>query len=274
MRALQLTKGSESRINEHTANLSRQFTGGRKECVHYEFPASVNREARSADPRSPYRAGDFLERLSKAAMEDFESLAQYRSCPSRTVLFREDELPTGTLVLIEGRVKLSMNSADGRRLIVGTACPGEILGLTSAISGCQYEITGEAFYRCEVALLSRQSFLDFLFRHPAAFQNMARELSLDKKRTSEQVRTLGLALTSQAKLARLLLDWCANKNSGPVAYIQCPFSHVEIGQHIGLSRETVTRCLTDFKNQGLVKQRGSTFIVPNLRSLANYAGQS
>ena len=118
-------------------------------------------------------------------MEDFESIAQHRSCPRRTILFREDELPTGTLILIEGRVKLSMNSADGRRLIVGIACPGEILGLTSAISGCHYEITCEAFYTCEVAMLPRQSFLNFLFRHPAAFQDMARELSLDKKRSSE-----------------------------------------------------------------------------------------
>ena len=87
--------------------------------------------------------------------------------------------------MLEGKVKLSMIPPRRRRLIVGIACPGEILGLTSAISGCHYEITCEAFYTCEVAMLPRQSFLNFRFVTLPAFQDMARELSLDKKRSSE-----------------------------------------------------------------------------------------
>jgi CRP-like cAMP-binding protein len=274
MRKLQFAEGTENGANGHTANLPRQFTDSGKDCA-YEFPSPLDREERSVDVRSSYHAGDFLKRLSKAAMEEFESLAQHRSCPAGTELVREHELPTGTLFLVQGRVKLSMNSEDGRRLIVGIARSGEILCPTSAVLGCHYEITGEALYCCEVATVPRQSFLEFLFRQPAAFQSMACELSLDKKRSSEQLRILGLALTSHAKLARLLLDWCAKeRNSGAVAYIQCPFSHGEIGQHIGVSRETVTRCLINFKNLGLVEQRGSMLIVRDVRSLENYAAES
>ena len=103
-------------------------------------------------------------------------------------------------------MRLSINSIKGKRLIVGIAVPGEILGVTSAISGCPYEITAEALYPCTLASMPRQSFLDFLLRYPAAFQNVARELCLDSTRIREQLRTVGLALSAPAKLARLLMD--------------------------------------------------------------------
>ena len=113
------------------------------------------------------------------------------------------------MFLLEGRVKLSINSIDGRRLILGIAGPGEILGITSAISGCPYEITAEARFPCRIAALNRQSFLDFLLRYPLACQNVARQLSLQYKRACEQLRIVGLTSPAPAKLARLLLDWCA-----------------------------------------------------------------
>ena len=55
--------------------------------------------------------------------------------------------------------------------------------------------------------------------------------------------------------------------------IHCSHTHEEIGEYIGVSRETITRNLTDFRNLDLVEQHGSTFFVPNLRALEIYAGQ-
>jgi CRP/FNR family transcriptional regulator len=49
-------------------------------------------------------------------------------------------------------------------------------------------------------------------------------------------------------------------------------THEEIGECIGASRETVTRTLTDLKNQGLIRLNGSTLIVPSCMALAVYAG--
>ncbi len=46
--------------------------------------------------------------------------------------------------------------------------------------------------------------------------------------------------------------------------LHCSLTHEEIGEHIGASREMVSRALTDLKNQGLVEQHGAILIVPNL----------
>jgi len=49
-------------------------------------------------------------------------------------------------------------------------------------------------------------------------------------------------------------------------------THEEIGECIGASRETVTRALTDMKNQGLIRLNGPTMIIPSRTGLAVYAG--
>ena len=116
--------------------------------------------------------------------------------------------------------------------------------------------------------LQRQDFLDFLMRYPMASQNVMRELGVDYNRTAQRLRTLGLVLTAPSKLARLFLEWCKEGvQTKRGVRIQCSLIHGEIGEHIGASRETISRIMKDFKSHGLVEQRGSILIVPNLEAL-------
>src|ERR1019366_6338141 len=106
-----------------------------------------------------------------------------------------------------------------------------------------------------------QLFLDFVGRYPTASRNAARELSLDYNRATEQLRTLGLTLSAPAKLIRLILDWCAKGEQTPDGIrIQCSLTHGEIGEHLGVSRETVSRSLMNLKSEGVIEQRGSTLM--------------
>ena len=62
----------------------------------------------------------------------------------------------------------------------------------------------------------------------------------------------------------LLVQWCAKgQRVGPGVRIHCSHTHEEIGEYIGVSRETITRNLTDFRNLDLVEQHGSQ--VPAMR---------
>jgi CRP/FNR family transcriptional regulator len=213
--------------------------------------------------------------MSDEGLIDFISLSERSLCPGAALILREGQKPASIVFLLEGKAKLSLNSIDGRRLIIGFASPGEILGLTSAVSGYPYEITAEAHFQCMISSLPRQSFLDFMLRSPVASQNVARQLSLENRRTLAQLRTLGLMSTATAKLAKLLLDWCAEgARTQRGTRIQCSFTHGEIGELIGTCRETITRSLNDFKRRGLVVQRGTAYLVPDCIALAVYAGIS
>jgi CRP/FNR family transcriptional regulator len=207
-------------------------------------------------------------------MLEFESLAEPFWCEKNTVLLTEGEKPGRALFLLQGRAKLSMNSIEGRRLILGVAAPGDILGLAAVVSGLPYEITAEARFPCRIASFPRRSFLDFLCSYPVAWQNVGCQMGFDHNRACEQLRLLGFQLTAPTKLALLLLEWCGEgQRKERSARIHCPLTHGEIGQYIGLGRETVSRILTDFKNRELVEQRGTTLVISSLRALEIYAGQ-
>jgi CRP/FNR family transcriptional regulator len=226
------------------------------------------------DPRwLPCESGEFFRALSPQATSEFASLAAPFRRHENTVLFTEEQEPRAVLFLLEGRVKLSMNSAAGRRLILGIVGTGDILGLTSAVSGYPYDITAETQSPCILASVQRQAFLDFLLTYPLACRNVARQLSIEYNRAYTQLRTLGLALTATARLARLLLEWCGEgrQTERGIRFL-CPLTHEEIAEHIGVSRETVSRSLHEFKTRKLLEQRGSALFVPNLHALEVYAG--
>ena len=255
-------------------NGARNVNGG---SIH-EFPSRfASREGWMGEgwslTRLLYCKGEFCRDMSDDGLFDLVSISKRFFCPGSVLILEEGQKPASVLLLLEGRAKLSLNSIDGRRLIIGFASPGEILGLTSAVSGLPYEVTAEAQFPCTISSLPRQSFLDFLLRSPIACQNVTRQLSLDYKRTLGQLRTLGLTSSAPAKLARLLLDWCAESSRTlRGAQIQCSFTHGEIGELIGTSRETISRCMNDFKRRGLVAQRGTSLLVPDCAALAVYAG--
>ncbi len=225
------------------------------------------------DASTAWRAGEIYKDLSPRVMSELESLAVPFCCESAKVLFMEEQEPRSLLFLLEGRVKLTMSSSGGKRLMLGIAAPGDVLGLAAVVTGCPYEITAVAQFPCRIRVLPRKSFLDLLLRNPVAWQNSARLLSVEYKRRCEQLRILGLALTASMKLAMLLLQWCAEGQRAELGVrLHCPLTHEEIGEYIGLSRETVTRSLINFKNLNLVRQHGSVFFIPSLRALEIYVG--
>jgi len=227
------------------------------------------------DAQAVLRTGEFCKCLPPKAILELESLAAPHWCEENTVLLTEGGKPSKALFLLDGRVKLSMNSADGRRLILGVAAPGDILGLSAVVSGLPYEITAEARFPCRITSLPRQSFLDFLCRYPVAWQNVGCRMGLEHKQTCEQLRLLGFQLPAPTKLALLLLEWCGeSQRQDRSARIHCSLTHGEIGQYIGLGRETVSRILADFRHRKLVEKRGTTLFISSLRALEIYAGQN
>lgn len=221
----------------------------------------------------PVGRGNFSERLSWEEHLEFESLRTFSEYPPETTLFVEQQVPDSVLFLLTGQVKLSLNSRAGKRVILGVACPGETLGLASAFSRSPYDITAETVAPCRIASIAGEDFLGFLTRHPSVYVNVVRELCLECTRACRQVRRLGLTVTASAKLVRFLLDQCAvAPQTERGTRLFCALTHTEIGECIGISRETVTRLLSDFRSRELLESRGSTLIISDRRALEAYAG--
>jgi CRP/FNR family transcriptional regulator, cyclic AMP receptor protein len=217
--------------------------------------------------------GEFFKALPADALADFEGLLAPTAYPAGMVIFSETQPCSGVYVVLDGEVKLSINSADGHRLSFCIAKAGEVLGLSAAISGGAYEMTADVLYPAKIAHISRPVYLEFLSRYPAAYQVVAREMARTYSTACEQLRMVGLSTSVPERLARLLLVWSNDPDREPERPARCRLSltHEQIGEFIGTSRETVTRTLTSFKNRRLVAQHGSMLTIPSRLALESYA---
>jgi CRP/FNR family transcriptional regulator len=215
---------------------------------------------------------DVFDKLSREAAEDLASMIHPSSYSAKMVLFSENEPSRHVFMVIDGEVKLSMNSSDGKRLILRIAKKGEVVGLASAFTGHPYEMTAETLYPCVLACIERREYIGFLMRHPEAYHSLTEELGRQLTMACEQLRTVALSSSAPEKLARLLLDWSKDGQTTESGS-RCRFSltHEEVGEFIGTSRETVTRTLKVFKSLRLVTFHGSTLSIPNRTALESYA---
>jgi CRP/FNR family cyclic AMP-dependent transcriptional regulator len=213
--------------------------------------------------------------LPASALQTFESIKYATAYPQGAVLFVEGQMPRGIFVLCKGSVKLSINSPNGRTMIVKLAEPGEILGLSATISGKPYEVTAETIDPCQVNFVKRDDFLRFLKDDVEACFKVAEQLSDKYHNACQEVRTLGLSHSASEKLANLLLEWsCKNGESAKAEpRLKLRLTHEEIAQMIGTSRETVTRLFAEMKRRQIVQSKGSTLLIRNtaaLREIANH----
>jgi CRP/FNR family transcriptional regulator, cyclic AMP receptor protein len=233
--------------------------------------SSQVQEAMGGCPDCSQRSGGFLSEASIATRRAFEAIKSTNSYRQGAFLFSEGEMPRGVFVLCQGRAKLSLTSSDGKVIIMGFAEPGEALGLNAAVLGTPYEMTVELLEGGHVHFARRDDFVRFLREHADACVGVAAALANSYHGACEQLRTLGLSGTVRQKLSRLLVEW---SNGGEPTRqgirVKLPFTHEEIAQSIGSSRETVTRTLAELKHRQFTALNGSTLVIQNRAALGSF----
>jgi CRP/FNR family transcriptional regulator, cyclic AMP receptor protein len=212
----------------------------------------------------PVRKDGFFCHLSGSALQMFNSAKFTSSYPAEALLFLEGQHSRGVYVLCRGRVKLTMNSADGKTLIVRICEPGEVLGLNATLSGDPYESTAQALESCQVNFVRREDFLKLMQSHAEASLAAMKQLNNGYRQACQEIRYLGLYRSATEKVAQFLLETSVNAqqtNQGKRFHLG--LTHEEISQIVGISRETVTRTMTEFKDKMLIVTKGSTVVIRN-----------
>ena len=215
---------------------------------------------------------NFFCDVSAPALSAFERVKFTSSYPSGAVLFVEGQGPRGVFMVCKGTLKLTMASAEGKTVLVRIAEAGELLGLHSTISGEPYELTAEALEPCQINFVRRHDFLMLLREHPEVYAMAALQLTTQYRGACHQIRYLGLAQNATEKLARFLME-SANKGESTTQGIRVNLrlTHEEIAQVIGVSRETVTRSLSELRNKSVISTKGPHLWIRNKSALVAMA---
>ncbi len=209
--------------------------------------------------------------LSASALKSLDSFTSPVNYPKGTVLFEEGQTVRGIFVVSSGQVKLSICSRGGKVIILKISQAGELLGLHSTLSGKPYEVTAEVTERAQVTFISRSLFTGFLQMNGEFFMRITQLLIDSHYVKHELIQSLVLSRNAAEKLSRLLLRWSASHGRGQDRF-QIGLTQEEIAEMIGVTRETVTRLLSEFKNRQFLAVKGATVTIRNRAGLENLAG--
>ena len=212
-------------------------------------------------------------RLPDVERERFETIKVTKFYPKGTMLYVEGQSSNGVFMLCQGRVKLSTCSQDGKVIIIAIAEPGDMLGLSAVVNGVDYETTAEVLDLCQVNYIKTSQLLPFLHDNPEACLNAARQLGRNYQAAYNQICSLGLSDSVAEKLAKLFLTWSGNGTGGNGrVQLKNFFTHEEIAEMIGTSRETVTRALKYFREHDLITLKGSDLVIHDRQRLKAVIG--
>ncbi len=142
-------------------------------------------------------------------------------------------------------------------MILRIADPGYVLGLSAILSEGVHEVTVEALEPCQVKVINRRPLLEMLQKYGEASVGAARALASECSNGFDEVRRIALPGTPAGRVARLLLDWTADKATPSSAKsVALPLTHEELASMTATSRETVTRTLSRFRRDNLITLKG------------------
>lgn len=214
--------------------------------------------------------------LAGESLALLDKLSYAVTYPQRVVLFSQEQPCRGVFILCSGKAKVSATSRVGKPLMIRVAEAGEVLGLSAAISGVNYDVTAETLATSLVRFVKREDFINFLQNSSQSVQKVMAALGREYEQALESLRSLALLDTASARVAQLLLKICSNGGNGKSGHgheLSAKFllTQEQIAQMTATTRETVTRLLTQLRRERVISIRGSDLIIRNRRALEKLA---
>lgn len=191
-----------------------------------------------------------------------------------TVLFAEGEQARGVYVLRTGRATVSISSSEGRVVILRLVQAGEVLGLNAVLSNSTYDATVKTLEPSRVNFIPRVELMELLESSDTGAISVINLLSRELTQLTDRARSLLLPQTARGKLAQLLLQFSKEPQGNDRSrVIDKVFTHEEVAQMIGSSRETVTRLLASLSRQEIIRITSDSIFIRDRATLEEMARQ-
>lgn len=199
-----------------------------------------------------------LEQLATGSGKGIEELKnliagrKVRQIKKKQVLYYDGDQPQGLYLVLEGSIKTLKLAEDGRELMTGLFKHDDYLGINALLLDENFTETAEAIEDSAVCMLPREMIVNLINRYPDVSHQFIRILSNNIREKEEQL--LELAYNSVRKrLAQVLIRLSKNL-ADPTDF---KILRDELAAMAGMATETVSRTLTDFKEEGLIEKKGS-----------------
>jgi CRP/FNR family transcriptional regulator, cyclic AMP receptor protein len=177
------------------------------------------------------------------------------------------------IVVVEGRVKVTLDTAEGQEVVLAVDGRGDLIGTFEAIDpeiGAR-AASAVALEPAACRTLTGAQFRDYLAAHPAAAVVLVRWM-IRRLHAADRRRIDGTTLDTPHRLARYLLDLAGRDGADQGGVdIDIPLPQGELASLIGVSRNSIVRALGALRSRRLIGTRRHTITITDLDALRRYA---
>ncbi|MES2062421.1 MAG: response regulator [Bacteroidota bacterium] len=186
-----------------------------------------------------------------------------RQFKKNQVVYYDGDKGNGLYIILSGRIKTMKLAEDGRELMTGIYTTDDYLGVNAMLANEPYADTATALEDSQLCLIPKEQLDELINQYPDVAREFISILANDVRDKEEQL--LHLAYNSVRKrMAESLLR--LNKQNG--THEGFKISREDLAAMTGMATETVSRTLTDFKDEGLIEKKGSLITLLDEKRIA------
>lgn len=184
------------------------------------------------------------------------------------LIFAEGDPCTGMYVVERGYIRIFKSSPGGREQVLSIDGPGTSVAELPVFDGGTYPASGSAVDEVSALLVRKQDFHALCLQHPEVALKVLKVVGARLRRLVGIIEELSFT-TVRRRLASYLFRLAQRDGARTAAGIEVtlPASNQELAAQIGTVRELVSRNLSRFQQEGLLKVDGRMVVVRDLQAL-------
>ena len=177
-------------------------------------------------------------------------------------IFLEDSEGEQCFFVLEGSVKVTRLSKDGREVILAMLNEGDFFGEMSLLDGESRSANVIALEKTKVLTLDRNDFIAVVNDYPQIAVQLLKELARRLRKSDRQIASLSLS-DAEKRIALSIIRFADEQGviqNGKVSIPKTPIQQ-DIANMAGTSRETVSRALGLLEKEDLIERHGRELII-------------
>ncbi|MGD9902784.1 MAG: cyclic nucleotide-binding domain-containing protein [Vicinamibacterales bacterium] len=198
-----------------------------------------------------------LDALSESQMQRMDQMTTMLDVPRGERIYLTGDPSDLIFLLKSGAVRISSSGADGQESILAFLHPGDLFGELAMVDDAPRDHLATAHEDTVLCAINREMVVQLVQQVPTLGYRITKLMGLRLRRFRTRVQEL-LCKGAPERLAHTLLDLateCGVRDTRGVK-LRIRLSQSDLGNLVGLARETVNIVLQDFRQRGLIEVDG------------------
>jgi CRP/FNR family cyclic AMP-dependent transcriptional regulator len=203
---------------------------------------------------------------------DLDRLARYArliSVEKNGCVFKQGEPSNGCYSILDGVLRVSVESSDGRDALLAMVGAGDVIGEMGLISNQPRSATVTALSPSSLAFLEARDFWHVADSNPLLYRHLLEILSNRVRATNEAAASPQLLLLP-GRLAKTFLqlsELFGEPHEGQTILIRQKFTQYELAEITGAARENVNRQIRSWIKDGLISRKAGYYCLEDISAL-------